>query len=121
MKKMILGLAMMAAIPAMGQTQANDTVAASFPGGEKALTEYIESYRKYPQTAMNNGIEGIVEVRFLVKSNGKLEQLSIARLVDPDLEAEAIRLVKDMPDWNPAHVGDKAVDSEESVRVPFIL
>lgn len=121
MKKMILGLAMMAAVPAIGQAQTTDKVAASFPGGEKALTEYIESNRRYPQTAKDNGIEGIVEVRFLVKSDGKLEQLSIVRLVDPDLETEAIRLVKEMPAWEPAKVGDKAVDSEESVKVSFVL
>lgn len=112
---------MMAAMPAMAQTLDNDTIKASFPGGEKALTEYIETNRKYPQTAANNGIEGVVEVRFIVKKDGSNEQLSIVRLVDPDLEAEAIRLVKEMPKWQPATFGGAPVDSESVVSVPFLL
>lgn len=121
MKKILIGMAMMASLPGMAQTLANDTVKASFPGGEKALNEYIETNRRYPQTAANNGIEGIVDVKFLVKTDGNLEQLSIVRLVDPDLEAEAIRLVKEMPAWTPATVGGTPVDSESNVKVAFIL
>lgn len=121
MKKIFIGLAIMAAMQVMAQTSVNDTIKASFPGGEKALTEYIETNRKYPQTAANNGIEGVVEVRFVVKADGSHEQLSIVRLVDPDLETEAIRLVDGMPAWIPASAGGKSVDSNANVRIPFIL
>lgn len=121
MKKILIGIALMASMPAMAQTLTNDTVKASFPGGEKAMAEYIETNRKYPQTAKNYGIEGVVDVKFLVKTDGRLEQLSIVRLVDPDLEAEAIRLVKEMPAWQPATVGGNPIDSESDVKVAFML
>lgn len=105
----------------MAQTAQPDTIPASFPGGEKALTSYINKNLKYPQPSISNGIEGVVHVKFLVKTDGSLNDLSIVRLVDPDLEAEAIRLVKGMPAWNPATVSGSPVDSESSVQVTFTL
>lgn len=122
MKKILSILASIAiAGTAMAQTAKSDTIPASFPGGNKAMTAYIQKNLKYPQPSINNGIEGVVNVRFLVKTDGALDKLSIVRLVDPDLEAEAIRLVKGMPAWNPATVDGKPIDSESNVEVVFTL
>ncbi len=122
MKKTLSILASLAiASTAMAQTAQSDTIPASFPGGEKALASYIDKNLKYPQPSISNGIEGVVHVKFLVKTDGTLQNLSIVRLVDPDLEAEAIRLVKGMPDWNPATVGGNPIDSETSVPITFTL
>lgn len=119
MRKALSILASLAiALPAMAQT---DTIPASFPGGEKALTAYIDKNLQYPQPSINNGIEGVVHVKFTVKTDGSLDKFSIVRLVDPDLEAEAIRLVKGMPAWNPATVAGNPVDSESVVLVTFSL
>lgn len=119
MKKTLSILASLAiAGTAMAQS---DTIPASFPGGEKAMASYIEKNLKYPQPSINNGIEGVVNVKFVVKTDGALDKLSIVRLVDPDLEAEAMRLVKGMPAWNPATVGGTPVDSESNVEVVFTL
>lgn len=105
----------------MAQTAQTDTIPASFPGGDKALASYIDKNLKYPQPSINNGIEGVVNVKFLVKSDGSLDKFGIVRLVDPDLEAEALRLVKGMPTWNPATVSGVPVDSESNVQVTFTL
>lgn len=122
MKKILSILASIAiAGTAMAQTAKSDTIPASFPGGEKAMTAYIQKNLKYPQPSINNGIEGVVNVRFVVKTDGALDKLSIVRLVDPDLEAEAIRLVKGMPAWKPATVEGKPIDSESNVEVVFTL
>lgn len=119
MKKLLSILASVSiAATAMAQS---DTIPASYPGGEKAMSAYIEKNLKYPQPSINNGIEGVVNVKFIVKTDGALDKLSIVRLVDPDLEAEAIRLVKGMPAWNPATVGGTPVDSESNVEVVFTL
>ena len=119
MKKTLSILASLAiAGTAMAQS---DTIPASFPGGEKAMASYIQKNLKYPQPSINNGIEGVVNVRFIVKTDGALDKLSIVRLVDPDLEAEALRLVKGMPAWTPATVGGTPVDSESNVEVVFTL
>ena len=122
MKKTLSILASLAiAGTAMAQTTQSDTIPASFPGGEKAMTAYIQKNLKYPQPSINNGIEGVVNVKFTVKTDGALDKLSIVRLVDPDLEAEAMRLVKGMPAWTPATVNGNPVQSESNVEVVFTL
>ncbi|MDE5849886.1 MAG: energy transducer TonB [Muribaculaceae bacterium] len=122
MKKIFSILASLSiAATAMAQTAQSDTIPASFPGGEKAMSTYIQKNLKYPQPSINNGIEGVVNVKFIVKTDGALDKLSIVRLVDPDLEAEAMRLVKGMPAWNPATVAGTPVDSESNVEVVFTL
>lgn len=122
MKKYLSLLASLAiAGTAMAQTAQSDTIPASFPGGDKALASYLEKNLKYPKPSISNGIEGVVHVKFLVKTDGSLNNLSIVRLVDPDLEAEAIRLVKGMPAWKPATVAGSPVDSESVVIVTFTL
>ena len=122
MKKTLSIIASLAiAATAMAQTAQSDTIPASYPGGEKAMKAYIDKNLKYPQPSINNGIEGVVNVRFTVKTDGALDKLSIVRLVDPDLEAEAMRLVKGMPAWNPATVAGTPVDSESNVEVVFTL
>lgn len=122
MKKYLSILAAMTiGLPAMAQSNPSDTIPAHFPGGEKALNSYIEKNLQYPQPSIDNGIEGVVGVKFLVKKDGSLDKFSIVRLVDPDLEAEALRIVKGMPAWDPATVGGDPVDSESVVKVLFTL
>ncbi|MDE5813619.1 MAG: energy transducer TonB [Muribaculaceae bacterium] len=119
MKKLLSIIASLAiAGTAMAQS---GTIPASYPGGEKALSAYLAKNLKYPQPSINNGIEGVVNVKFVVKTDGALDKLSIVRLVDPDLEAEAIRLVKGMPAWTPATVDGTPVESESNVEVIFTL
>ena len=87
MKKILSILASLAiAGTAMAHTAPSDTVPASYPGGEKAMKAYIDKNLKYPQPSINNGIEGVVNVKFVVKPDGALDKLQIVRLVDPDLE-----------------------------------
>ena len=85
------------------------------------MKAYIDKNLKYPQPSINNGIEGVVNVKFVVKPDGALDKLQIVRLVDPDLEAEAVRLVKGMPAWTPATVDGTPVESEANVEVIFTL
>lgn len=92
-----------------------------YPGGKAALDKYISTNMKYPQTAIDNGIEGVVDVAFMVKSDGSIGSIKIVRMVDPDLEAEAIRLVKGMPAWVPADKDGQPVDMQTQVEVNFVL
>lgn len=92
-----------------------------FPGGESAINEYIAQNLRYPALAKENGIEGVVEVAFTVKADGSVGSIKITRMIDPDLEQEAIRLVKNMPRWTPADKNGAPVDAPVSLRIPFIL
>ena len=92
-----------------------------YPGGESALKKYISTNLKYPQSAIDNGIEGVVDVAFLVKADGSIGAIKIVRMVDPDLESEAIRLVKGMPAWVPADKNGQPVDAQTQVEINFVL
>ncbi len=113
-----MAVLILAAVGAMAQSQ---NVKAEFPGGEKAMNAYIAKAMKYPAAALENGVEGKVIVNFTVKADGSLDKVVIGRKVDPDLEAEAIRIVKAMPKWKPASDGKSAVDSASSVAISFRL
>lgn len=117
MKKILLTLA---AVLGLG-FGAMALTPASFPGGEEAQEQYILVNLKYPQTAKDNGIEGVVAVIFTVKVDGSIGNIKIKRMVDPDLENEAIRLVKQMPHWEPAMDNGTPVESTAEVDVPFTL
>lgn len=95
--------------------------APSFPGGEKALQEFIAANLKYPEMSKEMGIEGVVNVQFEVKADGSIGSIKIMRMIDPDLEQEAIRLVKTMPAWTPATSGGNPVDSTATLSIPFTL
>lgn len=117
MKKLLLTIA---AVLGLG-TAAMALTPASFPGGEEAQQQYLQVNLKYPQSAKDNGIEGVVAVIFTVKADGTIGNIKIKRMVDPDLENEAIRLVKQMPAWEPAMDNGSPVESTAEVDVPFTL
>ena len=117
MKKIIaLGMLVLSCIVASAAV-----TAPAYPGGDEALTTYITENLRYPSEAKENGIEGIVSVVFTVKLDGSIGNIKIKRMVDPDLESEAIRLVKGMPKWTPANNDGTPVESEASVDVKFTL
>lgn len=92
-----------------------------FPGGEAALNSYFVENMKYPAMARENGVEGIVGVQFIVHTDGSIGAIKIVRMVDPDLEQEAVRLVKTMPAWIPAEKNGTPVEASTQVNVPFKL
>ena len=93
----------------------------TFPGGEQALEKYISDNTKYPAAAKENGVEGVVTVQFMVNTDGSLGSIKIVRMIDPDLEQEAIRVVKGMPAWIPAEKAGTPVEAPAQVNVPFVL
>ena len=117
MKKIIMAMALGAGIA----LSASADSAPAFPGGDVAMAEYITANMKYPATARDNGIEGVVELEATVKADGSIGQIKIVRMLDPDLEQEAIRLVKSMPAWTPAEAAGKAVEQKVTIPVKFTL
>lgn len=117
MKRLIL--AIVAAV-VMALTASADSVP-TFPGGQSALDKYLTSNLIYPASAIDNGIEGVVNVAFTVNPDGSIGTIKILTYIDPDLEQEAIRLVKNMPAWNPATSGEIPVAGQTQVAIKFIL
>ena len=93
----------------------------SFPGGQDALFDFIEKNIKYPKVAEDNGIQGRVLVTFIVKKDGSLSDVRVAKSADPALDKEAVRLVKSMPKWNPGIHRGRYVNVKFTVPVTFRL
>ncbi len=73
----------------------------SFPGGLEELYKWIDSNVQYPAAAWENGIEGRVIVKFIVEKDGSLSDSTVIHSVHPMVDREALRLVGQMPKWNP--------------------
>ena len=94
---------------------------AEFPGGQKALDNYVNDHINYPQTAIDNDVSGVVRVSFVVNESG---QITRAKLVGPakvgnGLDEEALRVVNAMPAWKPAMVHGKKVKTRLELPISF--
>ncbi|MCB9187058.1 MAG: TonB family protein [Flavobacteriales bacterium] len=92
-----------------------------YPGGMQALMTYMGSSIKYPETAEADGLEGKVFVQFVVDKSGKVGQVEVVKSVRDDLDAEAIRVISEMPDWTPGKQGGKAVNVQLVLPISYKL
>ena len=91
----------------------------SFPGGMAALMKYIKDNLRYPEICREGAAMGRVHVVFIVNEDGSLSDIKVIRSISPELDKEAIRVVKSMPKWNPAKQNGKAVKMKYVVSVNF--
>ena len=92
-----------------------------YPGGDAALMGYLRDNIHYPTVAAENGVQGRVVVGFVVERDGSITDVKILRGVDPSLDREAMRVVKNMPRWNPGKQNGSAVRVKYQVPVSFRL
>ncbi|MFW6257176.1 MAG: TonB family protein [Prolixibacteraceae bacterium] len=92
-----------------------------FPGGEMALRKYIATTVEYPVEARDNSISGKVYVTFVVSKDGSVANAEIARGVDPLLDKEALRVIKNMTDWQPGYQRGEPVNVKYTVPIDFAL
>lgn len=85
------------------------------------MTKWVYQYLRYPKEAVENGIQGRVNVTFTVEKDGKVSDVSIAKSLDELLDEEAIRVVKASPKWKAGKVNGVAVRSYITIPVDFIL
>ncbi|MBD5317070.1 MAG: energy transducer TonB [Bacteroides sp.] len=93
----------------------------TFPGGEAALLQYIASHIKYPAVAQENNIQGRVVVQFVVTKSGKVGEVKVVRGKDPDLDKEAVRVVKSLPNFIPGKMNGNAVNVWYTLPINFKL
>ena len=92
-----------------------------FPGGQLMLMKYLADNIKYSASAVKNKKEGRVIVTFIVQKNGSITHAKIVRSIDPELDAEALRVVKGMPKWTPGTQFGKPVSVKYTLPVKFSL
>jgi protein TonB len=90
-----------------------------FPGGEKALFQYLSSSIRYPKDALRNDVEGRVYVEFVVDRYGKITRVNVKRGMHPSLDQEALRVIEGMPDWKPGVKDGKFVSVLYTVPINF--
>jgi TonB family protein len=92
-----------------------------FRGGDAALLKYIAENIIYPEKAKMSNIQGRVILRFCITENGSVSRVSVLNGVDPDLDAEAVRVIKTLPAFNPGKQDGKAVPVWYMVPITFAL
>lgn len=92
-----------------------------FPGGEAELLKYISSHIKYPTMAAENNIQGRVVVKFVVNKTGEVGDVVVVRGKDPDLDKEAVRVVKTLPNFIPGKMNGQAVSVWYTLPINFKL
>lgn len=92
-----------------------------FPGGQELLLKYLAANIKYPASAVKAKKQGRVIVTFIVQKDGSITHAKIARSINPELDAEALRVVKGMPKWTPGTQLGKPVSVKYVLPVKFSL
>lgn len=80
-----------------------------FPGGERALMNYINETREYPYHAYHNRIQGRVVCSFIVNTDGSIVNVHVIKGVEESLNREAVRVISQMPKWKVGRIGGEVV------------
>ena len=94
-----------------------------FPGGENAMFKYISDNIVYPKSAQKSGIAGTVYIFFIIDKKGNVTSTEVRRGVKggEELNAEALRVIKEMPQWEPGYQNGKPVSVQLTVPIKFTL
>lgn len=94
---------------------------AEFPDGTKGLMRWIQTNMQYPQDAIENDIQGRVYVSFVVDEKGVVSDIQIERGVTSVLDNEVIRLIGQMPNWQPGELDGFKTSSKMRLPISFRL
>jgi periplasmic protein TonB len=92
-----------------------------YPGGTAEISKYVSNAIKYPADARRKEIQGRVMVQFSVNEEGKLGDFKVTQKVEPMLDEEALRVIKNMPDWQPGKIDGKPAKFLYALPVIFML
>lgn len=93
----------------------------SFPGGEEARLKWLRENLEYPQQAVADEIQGLVQVGFVVEKDGSITNVKVVQSAHSTLDREAIRLVKAMPKWIPGKQNGNTVRAYFTQPIRFVL
>ncbi len=96
-------------------------VNAGFPGGEEAMYKWLADNIKYPQDAIGKRLQGRVQLQLVINKDGSFADVQVIRGPAKELCDEAVRVVKEMPKWNPAKIKGEVVRSRFNLPVIFRL
>ena len=95
-------------------------VAPAFPGGQSALEDYITNHIEYPQQAVDNNIEGTVDIQFTIDEDGKVGNAkTTGSKLGYGLEDAAVQVISQMPKWTPGKIKGKNVRAWYTLPVTY--
>ena len=111
------------AAPVSGDNKVYETVEQmpEFPGGMEEMMKFLQRNIQYPANAAKNEVEGRVILQFVVEKDGQIGDVKVVRSVDPELDAEAMRVVKSMPNFIPGRQDGKPVAVLYTIPISFKL
>jgi TonB family protein len=93
-----------------------------YPGSNNGLSDYINTNLLYPQEAIDNNIEGTVNVQFVVDDKGNISDVkTIGNKLGYGLEEEAVTVVNKLPKWEPGKVKGKNVKTRLTIPITYKL
>lgn len=92
-----------------------------FPGGVYELKDWIAYNIVYPKRARKLKIEGMVVCQFVVNEDGSISNVKVLKSVDEELDAEAVRVLSEMPKWKPGKHNGKCVKVLRTIPIKFKL
>ncbi len=92
-----------------------------FPGGPEAFVDYLKNELHYPENCRRDSISGVVIIEFDIEENGKVTNVTAKNKVHPDLDAEAIRVIQNTPDWKPSNLMGKPHRVQYTIPIRFTL
>lgn len=92
-----------------------------FPGGDAELYKWLSKNIRYPEMAAQNNIQGRVTVQFVVEKDGSVGEVKVIRGKDPDLDKEAVRVVKSLPKFIPGKMNGQSVRVWYTLPISFKL
>lgn len=92
-----------------------------FPGGETGFIHYLSTSVHYPKDARELGIQGTVVIKFSIQKDGRVTGESVSQHVAPDIDKEALRVVRAMPRWKPGTLDGETVIVRYSLPIRFKL
>ena len=94
---------------------------AQFPGGQAALLKYIRENTKYPVIALEQDVQGMVILRFVVERDGRVGDIEVKKSLSEECDREAVRVIKSLPRFVPARKEGRPVRKWFTVPVRFMI
>lgn len=91
------------------------------PKIDRFMQEWVYRYVKYPESAIAEGVQGMVQVNFIIEKDGSVSQVRVVRSVDSRLDEAAVNVVSISPKWRPARMHGKKVRSTLTIPIEFKL
>jgi TonB family protein len=93
----------------------------TYPGGMAKFYDFLGANIKYPSVAKEKKIEGNVHVSFTVETDGAVADIKVERRVSPEIDEEAVRVLKASKKWNPGMLNGKPVRVKYNIPIKFSL